>query len=453
MFWKRLWISKKYQQWWGVQWWWVCIGIVALISAMALKRGNWANWTGFKNKTLWDWLELFIVPASIAMLGYVFQRQQQKRTEFLSKEQREIASDEAKEEVLQAYFDRLSSLLVDKNILAIANKKGNKILVPGQGGGSSQPTEKITAEQSALLRASIDIIRAQTLSILRRFQNDKNRKTSVIRFLLEADIIKEIQLPLYDADLSDIDLGNWELSNTDLNSADFRGTDLSSTDFRGATLFSSDFRNADLSNTDFSNTDLMDAIFIDTTIIQAIFTDANLNGANFHNTNLIGVDFRNSNLSSTKFTNAYVSSGTLGDNDFIDTNLSGADLTYANFSGADLTFANLTNANLSDINLTNANLSDVNLTNANLSDANLSGAILLSTDLSATQELTQKQLEGENGPLICNSPLPRGIEITGGKDRDCNKVAYALYQRYPNIFKSSKEAEELVSQFREETWK
>jgi hypothetical protein len=83
--------------------------------------------TSEPGKTLWDWLSLLGVPLSLAGLGYGLQQQQQKRAETLSKEQREIAADEAKEEVLQAYIDRLSSLLVDKNVLEIASKVHNPL--------------------------------------------------------------------------------------------------------------------------------------------------------------------------------------------------------------------------------------------------------------------------------------------------------------------------------------
>lgn len=95
-------------------------------------------------KTAWDWLGLLGVPISLAILGYFLQQLQQKQAAALAKEQREQAAaaaaeqreqaralaeaqrqqaaDEEKEEILQLYFDRLSTLVVDKNILLIAAK-------------------------------------------------------------------------------------------------------------------------------------------------------------------------------------------------------------------------------------------------------------------------------------------------------------------------------------------
>jgi hypothetical protein len=129
-------------------------------------------------KTLWDWGSLLGVPLSLAILGYFLQQQQQKRAEKLSKEQQEraeklsedqrrIADNETKEEVLQAYFDRLSVLLIDRNLIVLSNKSKSSTITP---------------EEQELLDSALDVIRARTLSILRRFENDAKRKASVINF-------------------------------------------------------------------------------------------------------------------------------------------------------------------------------------------------------------------------------------------------------------------------------
>jgi len=108
----------------------------------------------------------------LALLGFWFQRQQQERASEAAEEQRAIAADETREEALQIYLDRLSTLLVDKNILAIATKLND-------------PDRKndVTPEQQELYEAAIDIIRARTLSILQRFETDIERKNSVVRLM------------------------------------------------------------------------------------------------------------------------------------------------------------------------------------------------------------------------------------------------------------------------------
>ncbi|MBM0743889.1 hypothetical protein JOY44_20070 [Phormidium sp. CLA17] len=84
-------------------------------------------------KTLWDWLSLLGVPFSLAILGYVLQQLQQARAEQQAKAEKEIANQRVKvekeiaesnqrEEALQNYLDRLSELLIDKNVIAVAPK-------------------------------------------------------------------------------------------------------------------------------------------------------------------------------------------------------------------------------------------------------------------------------------------------------------------------------------------
>jgi Pentapeptide repeats (8 copies) len=323
-------------------------------------------------KTLWDWLSVLGVPLSLLILGSLFQILQQQRAEEVAKaqrerdekvaeaqherdekvaeEQREIAEDETKEEVLQVYFDRLSVLLVDKNLLTIAAK----INATELEGTESQPTIGATAEERVLLASAMVVIRARTLSILRRFENDPKRKTSVIWFLIEAAIILTLKLNLSDANLSGVDF-----SHADLSHANFSGADLS---------------HADLSHADFSG---------------ANFSEAKLNHAN-----LSGYSER------VNFTRANLS----------DANFSGAILFDANFSGADLSHADLSNAIL-----IGANFSGADLSGADLRGADLRGASLWGTDLSFADNLTDSQLQYAK---LCKTKLPSEISLDPNRDCD-----------------------------------
>jgi hypothetical protein len=195
-------------------------------------------------KTLWDWLSLLGVPLSLAVLGYWLQQNQQKRAEVVAKEQREIAADETKEEVLQGYFDRLSALLVDRNLLAIAYK----VYAPKIQEPESQPKFEATLEERELLDSAVDVIRARTLSILRRFENDPERKTSVIRFLIEADVVSRLKLNLSDADLSNVTLIKAKLNGVNLSGASLNDANLSDANLSYANLNDANLSRADLSD-------------------------------------------------------------------------------------------------------------------------------------------------------------------------------------------------------------
>ena len=279
--------------------WKIAIGSVSffIILIWAIKSDNWANWTGFgkretvenqePGKTLWDWLDLLGVPITLAILGYILQQQQQKRSERLSNDQREIADNEAKEEVLQNYFDRLSSLLIDKNLLAIAAKAN------GENSG-----ESINPEQKELLNAGVDVIRARTLSILRRLGNNPERKTSVIRFLIEAEVTNKTKLDLSDAALSGTDLSGTNLSGTNLSGvklirASLTQTSLINADLTQAKLLGANLINADLFNADLTQANLLEADLSSANLTKATLTQTNFCNADIKGAKLINVSLRN----------------------------------------------------------------------------------------------------------------------------------------------------------------
>lgn len=236
--------------------------------------------TTTSGKTVWDWLSLLGVPLSLFFLGAWFQ----------AKQQQQVAA-EAEEEILQIYFDRISVLLVDKNLLGIATKENN------------------SSEQKELLSASADVIRARTLSILRRFRNSREKKTSVIRFLIETEVIARLRLNLSEADLSGANLFFADLRDANLRDANLRGADL-----RAANLRTANLNGADL--------------------IGAKLRAANLNGAK-----LRGVQLRGDDLIGAQLRGAYLSGADLCKADLI-----GADLCEADLSGADLSLADVTDA-------------------------------------------------------------------------------------------------------------
>ena len=262
-------------------------------------------------KTLWDWLSVLGVPLSLALLGFWFQNLSNNQANL----EKEIAESYQREDVLQGYFDRLASLLVDKNLLAIAIKQ-----------------DTASEEERELLSSAVTMIRARTLSILRKFGEDGGRKTSVIQFLMEAKIIRNLNLSLEGA----------YLVNADLSDADFR-PDYSTLLFR---------ESINLTYANFSNAKLK----------RVIFSDADLRCAIFNNADLSNAEIR------------------------------GNDLTGAKLVSARLIRANLTNADLTNAYLTNADLRDANLRDANLRESKLIGTDLSKAQNLTLEQVAQAKL-------------------------------------------------------------
>src|SRR5215216_3786865 len=190
--------------------------------------------TGFGDKTLWDVLQLLIVPLVLVGIGLLFEMQQAERQQAMEEQQQaledrraraeqKLAEQRAQDEALQAYLDQMSSLLLEKDLR--------------------------TSEQESEVRT---LARARTLTVLERL--DPSRKTAVMQFLAEAELVQRVEgkepiMSLNSVDLSGANLRDANLRNADLNGADLRdaylrGVDLSYVDLSNAYLSDASLRDA-----------------------------------------------------------------------------------------------------------------------------------------------------------------------------------------------------------------
>jgi|688.fasta_scaffold24506_10 uncharacterized protein YjbI with pentapeptide repeats len=264
----------------------------------------------FPGKGLWDYLEMLLVPVLIFGLTVLLERWNKNRDVVQRNESERIRQEEAKDQALQLYFDRISSILIDKQVISLA--EAAKKLGPDY--------------KDPLVESARDVIRAQTLAILRVFSADKEKKSSVVRFLIESEILSSLTVSLSGADLSGADLSGAHLAGANLTGADLSGDNLSYANLSYANLSEADLSVANLS--------------------EARLNDANLTGADLSGANLSGAKLFSANLSGAILSEAYLSG----------TNLSFANLSEANFSRAN-EFAY--GANLSEADLSWANLENI----------------------------------------------------------------------------------------------
>jgi hypothetical protein len=153
--------------------------------------------------TLWDWLQLLIVPAAIAIGGFWLDRMQRERDEA-------SAGRRTQDALLQAYLASMGELLMNNNLSRA---------YPGQ-------------EHDDVWAAGLRVVaRARTLTALDGAP--PNHKRSVVRFLREAHLIDSERtiVSLAGADLREVDL-----SRSHLGAINLTGTDLSGADLSGAKL-------------------------------------------------------------------------------------------------------------------------------------------------------------------------------------------------------------------------
>ncbi|UJB72983.1 pentapeptide repeat-containing protein (plasmid) [Acaryochloris sp. 'Moss Beach'] len=185
-------------------------------------------------------------------------------------------------------------------------------------------------------------------------------------------------------------------------------------------------------------------------LVKAPLVDSSLSSADLSSADLRRADLRRADLTGADLSGANLNSADLSTNGLISMGIIGADLGKADLSIADLSKIRIRQTSLIEANLLRTNLSNSNLKRGNLLRLNLSNSILLGTDFREATNLTQSQLEGRKPPLICNSKFPQNISIDF--NRDCDKLAAELHNRYPKEFPSLEEAQKYVKEQRQKKW-
>lgn len=310
----------------------LCLSIgICLIIAWAINPNQAPSWTGFgkfqnangdfeREKTLWDWMNLLIVPMALAIGAFLLNRAE-RFNEY------QIAKERILENTLQDYLDKMTELLLKENL---------------------RESENNDESQS--------IARSRTLTALRIL--DQSRKGVLLKFIYESRLIS--QIPVI------------KLKGADLSEADLKKANLSDGNISRSTLISANLEQARLIQTDFSYCK----------IEKANFTRSSLMGANFNLANCDNAIFTRATIANTNFDSASMKKAVFLSVYGIKANFQSAQLQHANFTNANLREANLDRANLKYANFENADLTGASLCGANLQHANLKGAILDNADLS-----------------------------------------------------------------------
>lgn len=310
-----------FARWRKFLFWLGFILLAGILWAIYLQFPNgirWADWTGFSEyvspsgefyraKTLWDWFELLIVPIVIAFGAWLLNKnERENEREIAAKREiidREIAQNKQRQETLEAYFDRMSELLLEKEL---RNAKHDDEVM--------------------------SIARTRTLTVLRNV--DGERKGQVVRFLRESNLLSLIGLDNADlsgANLENIDLSGATLKKANLTHANLNNSSLVSSNLQGAKLSYADLTEANLRLTILLTATLNNAILEKANFGEANLSGSNLSHANFTNASLIGANLSGANLNNAIFSEAHLSLVKFGD-----ANISGASFEGAFIRESDL---------------------------------------------------------------------------------------------------------------------
>jgi uncharacterized protein YjbI with pentapeptide repeats len=222
------------------------------------------------SKTLWDLLQLLIVPVILVGISLWWSATQDSRD-------KRRADQERQDTTLNDYIQQMSDLMLTNELL------------------SSEPGDPVRS-----------VARTVTLTALRRLGGE--RKGEVVRFLHEANLIIDFRANSEDVavvDLDGADLTGADLTGADLLAADLSGADLTGAELDPADLTASDLRFAHLTGADLNGADLLAAVLsgADVTgadLTNAILTDADLTGADLTGADLTGAKLNGAKLDGAK---------------------------------------------------------------------------------------------------------------------------------------------------------
>src|SRR5215213_5434690 len=150
----------------------IAVALTTLFVLLAV-GGASLGWTGFGDKTVWDWLQLLsalAIPVVLAAAGLWFTAQQDQRQQEIegkraqqaqniedqrAEAEQDLAKQRAQDEALQAYLGQMSQLLLEKDLRG--------------------------AEEGSVVRT---LARARTFVALQRLDAEHNQ--SIARFLGES---------------------------------------------------------------------------------------------------------------------------------------------------------------------------------------------------------------------------------------------------------------------------
>lgn len=321
---KRSQWMKKYKSWFL----WAGIGLFLIFILTFLLVGEYAfhwMWAGF-NKTLWDWLQLIILPATLTIASLLFARSERHSTQRAEERKAEIERQESEQ--------RTRSEQQMAQLRAIAERSFAQMRL------ETEMRQREEYQRESLLQSYLDrmenaliarrlrksapdaevrkVVRARTLTVLRRL--DPERKADVLWFLYESNLL-------------------------DYGSKDIRRiVDVSDADWSHIRLDGSQLRHIDLSDVNLFHAHMQEVDLVGAKLKDATLCQANLRGANLRGANLSNADLPLSDLT-------------------------GADLTGAILQGADLSRTRLIQATLRNSNLLNANLERADISQADLEAA------------------------------------------------------------------------------------
>ena len=364
------------------------------------------KWIGekltLKDKTLWDLLQIFLLPLVIWWMSTSYQVKQANL-------EREIQGKRYRQDSLDNYIDSMTDIIIKYDLPGVFKDSSQNQTDEQESNTNANNTSN---DQKHKQKAYVaNIAKAKTLTTLLLLNLDGQKRNILLDYLRSQELCCNNLIVFSDFKLqgyapSDFELfhklNNIGLMEGELNIDQAEDVQLQNLQLY-AQLYDDNIINEDtysinqegkvnlledirLTKSDLQQSDLRDFRLNDIKLIEANLNNAQLQGVQLQRGNLSKVQLKGASLNAANLTDAI-----LGYADLSDSFLKGANLTSAK-----LPQANLKNADLSKLlvdpekqKFKETDLSKAILTGANLHNADLSEVILYKAKLNLPQSLTR----------------------------------------------------------------
>ncbi len=268
----------------------------------------WSSQNGllsFDSITLWDWLDLLLIPLSLALAGFIFTRSERLR-------KNNSDNQKLQDSLLISYLDKMKELVIDRNL------------------SQCNSTDSIS-------------LYARAITFTTLTQMSGINKGLMLRFLAETGIINGESPPvnMQGADLDKLDFYSFDihekwpyLENTYV----IKGISFNKINLAKANLAYSSFDHISITDSDLSFSFLLGVDFTDASIENCKMYYAKLQEANLTNVNISGSDLRgamliSANLRGAVIVNSRLEGATFGANYFTGSRARDAILDKIDLSG------------------------------------------------------------------------------------------------------------------------
>jgi len=247
------------------------------IFILAINPNESPKWTGFgrhrineqfsNEKTLWDWLDLLIIPLAIGVLAWSFKESEKEKADKLEDERMQ-------NEGLDSFIKIMTELIIKHNLASTHS----------------------TPETRTIARTRINLA----------FSNlNGTRKGQVLQFLYESGLIdKNPTIKLVGGNIKYAVLDGIVLIESEIKGAYFNEASIKDSNLNDAVFTSCDFTDADLSGSLMRNVDLSY-----TKLIKAKLKNMDLTSVNFEGANLTNADLRESDISQGQLDSIFLKQG------------------------------------------------------------------------------------------------------------------------------------------------